>query len=141
MPTDYERFNEMLFESYCKTSIDNAISKERKKKYERAKWERPLSALTDTELYQLTGEGREFDTVEDFMTVYTHEDVFRVRDLQIGRALSCLLSRDREIVLLYYFAEMNDTEIAARLRIPRATVQRRRTRAKEKLRDLIEGEV
>ena len=30
--TRFEKFNEMLFESYCKKSVSNAIKKERQRK-------------------------------------------------------------------------------------------------------------
>ena len=140
MTTRYERFNELIFESYCKTCIDNAIAKERKRKYILAQRERSISALTDAELYTLSKDQPEFEEIEE-----EHEDffvggsMFQVRDQRIGRALAYLLPRDREIILLYYFAEMNDDEIAGELRISRATVQRRRTLAKLKLKDLLEG--
>ena len=112
MVTRYERFNEMLFESYCKTCIDNAISKSQ-------------AGLEEIE-----------EEHEDF---FIRGNMFRVRNRRIGRALTYLLPRDREIILLYYFAEMNDDEIAAELRMSRATVQRRRTLAKLKSKDLLEG--
>lgn len=140
MVTRYERFNEMLFESYCKTCIDNAISKERKRKYVQAQRERSISSMTDAEMYELSKSQAGLEEIEE-----EHEDffirgnMFRVRNRRIGRALTYLLPRDREIILLYYFAEMNDDEIAAELRMSRATVQRRRTLAKLKLKDLLEG--
>ena len=139
MKTRYERFNELIFESYCKTCIDNAIAKERKRKYILAQRERSISALTDAELYMLSKDQKEFEKVEEeHENFFVRGNTFQVQDQHIGRALSYLLPRDREIILLYYFAEMNDDEIADELRISRATVQRRRTLAKLKLKELLE---
>ena len=56
--TIFEKFNEMIFESYCKKSISNAIKKERHKKATRGQIEQPLSALTDAVLYALSKEMR-----------------------------------------------------------------------------------
>ena len=140
MTTRYERFNELIFESYCKTCIDNAIAKERKRKYILAQRERSISVLTDAELYTLSQNQTEFEEVEEeHERFFVRGNTFQVQDSRIGQALSYLLPRDREIILLYYFAEMNDDEIADELRISRATVQRRRTLAKLKLKDLLEG--
>ena len=139
MTTRYERFNELIFESYCKTCIDNAIAKERKRKYILAQRERSISALTDAELYMLSKDQKEFEKVEEeHENFFVRGNTFQVQDPRIGQAISYLLPRDREIILLYYFAEMNDDEIANELRISRATVQRRRTLAKLKLKELLE---
>lgn len=51
--TRFEIFNEMLFESYCKKSVGNAIKKEREKKAARGKLELTFFALTDAVLYPL----------------------------------------------------------------------------------------
>ena len=140
MVTRYERFNEMLFESYCKTCIDNTISKERKRKYVQAQRERSISSMTDAEMYELSKSQAGLEEIEEeHENFFVRGNTFQVQDQHIGRALSYLLPRDREIILLYYFAEMNDDEIAAELRMSRATVQRRRTLAKLKLKDLLEG--
>lgn len=139
MTTRYERFNELIFEFYCKTCIDNAIAKERKRKYILAQRERSFSALTNAELYALSQNQTEFEEIEEEHELFfVRGNTFQVQDSRIGQALSYLLPRDREIILLYYFAEMNDDEIAAELRMSRATVQRRRTLAKLKLKELLE---
>lgn len=140
MTTRYEHFNELLFESYCKTCIDNAIAKERKRKHTLAQRERSISALTDAELYTLSKAQTEFEEVEEaHERFFVRGNIFQVQDPRIGQAISYLLPRDREIILLYYFAEMNDDEIAGELGMSRATVQRRRTLAKLKLKELLEG--
>ena len=57
--TRFEKFNEMLFESYCKKSVGNAIKKEREKKAARGKLELSFSVLTDAVLYTLSTQNNE----------------------------------------------------------------------------------
>ena len=95
--------------------------------------------MTDAERYTLSKAQTEFEEVEEaHERFFVRGNIFQVQDPRIGQAISYLLPRDREIILLYYFAEMNDDEIANELRISRATVQRRRTLAKLKLKELLE---
>ena len=60
-----------------------------------------------------------------------------VSDERLARAISYLLPKDREIVLLSYFAELTDEEVAQRVKLSRSTVQRRRTAALDKLREML----
>lgn len=55
----FEKFNEMLFESYCKKSVSNAINKEKERKVAKGKSELSLSALTDAPIGHNHGEGPE----------------------------------------------------------------------------------
>lgn len=142
MPTLYETFNELLFESYCKTCINNAILKERMKKATRACWEQPISTIPETELYKMTQVSPVFEDVErEIVPFYVRGKKFCVHDQRLGNALFYLMPRDREIILLYYFADMSDQEIAHHLQMPRATVQRRREHARKKLRHLLEENI
>ena len=130
----YEKFNEMLFESYCKTSIDHAITKARMKKKVQSEWEQSLSDLTDASMYTLVKDTGGIEIPDDSMVFWVRGSCVAVGMPRIGQALLRLLPQDREIVLLYYFQEMTDDEIAAILKLIRATVQRRRANAKQKLR-------
>lgn len=57
----------------------------------------------------------------------------------IADALHSLPDEKRKAVLLYYFMEMSDVEIAELLDIPRSTVQYRRTSSFELLKRYLEG--
>ncbi len=61
-----------------------------------------------------------------------------VSDQRLAQALSYLLPKDREIVLLSYFAELKDGEVAQRVKVSRPTVQRRKSAALGKLREMLE---
>ena len=71
--------------------------------------------------------------------------VFRVkgRDIpvygkRLGQALLFLPAKDREIVLMYYYLQMTDPQIALTLGIGKSTVHRRRHEAIKKLHILLE---
>jgi len=68
--TRFEQFNEMIFESYCKKSIRNAIQKERQKKADRGQLEQPFSVLTDAVLYALATKKDNKDQPEEPCQVF-----------------------------------------------------------------------
>lgn len=138
--TRYEQFNEMIFEACCKKSIGNAINKARQKKAARAQIEQPLSTLTDTNLYALSKEDKSVDWLEEPCHIFQIQGLnFPVYDQKLSCALSHLLPKDREIVLLHFFSELTDIKIAPLLHISRSTVARRRKAAMERLRELMEN--
>lgn len=139
MKIHYERFNELAFEVYCKTSIDNAIARERKRKATRAKREQPFSSLPDAVLYSIGRLDPELDNAETEPVIF-HIKGRRVlmNDTKLGQALTLLLPKDREIVILRYFVGMREERIARELKISRATVNRRLRNAETRMRTLME---
>lgn len=140
MATQYETFNEMTFEAYARSAIRRSVLKERIKKTTRSKREQSYSVLTDAMLYALSPEDEGMNRAE------ANCRVFYVRDIKIpvygevlGEALSYLLPKDREIILLYFFRQAKTDEIARRLKICPGTVRRRRKAALQKLRDYLEA--
>lgn len=138
--TRYETFNEVLFESYCMRSISNAVKKERERKAIKGRVELPLSVLTDSVLYALS---KENDGTSQPNKVY---QVFSVQNMSIpifheklAQAMLHLRSKDREIVLLYFFKGLKDAEIAPLLHMSRPTVSRRRKAAMKRLREMMEN--
>lgn len=63
-----------------------------------------------------------------------------VADCQIAKALDTLSKRKRDIILMFYYLEMSDTEIAKELRVNRSTVYRNRHSALEMIKPLLEDE-
>ena len=145
MTARYEIFNEITFEAYCKTTIDRAILKGRKAKAQRAAWEFSLSDLTDTLMYRLSADDQPVeDAVQRSMQ---RPAVFRVRDVEIivhdpdlGQALSFVPPQKRDVLLLYYFADMSDAEIGRKLGVSKSAVQRRRVSAMEILKNFLGGD-
>lgn len=134
----YERFNELTFEAYCKKAIDRAILKARQRQSMLAKREVSLSELPENALYDVGAEDVNLERAEAERRIFHVRGIdIPVSDQQLAKALSCLLPRNREIILLAYFAELTDEEVAQKLKLSRSTVQRRRTSALDKLREML----
>lgn len=135
----YEYFNEITFEAYCKAAINKAVLKVRQRRAQREKREVLLSDLPENALYDVGAEDSDLERAEDERRVFHVRGVdVAVSDERLARALSYLLPKDREIVLLSYFAELTDGEVAQRVKLSRPTVQRRKNAALGKLRNLLE---
>ncbi len=63
-----------------------------------------------------------------------------VQNDELAKALSNLPEKKRDIVLLAYFLDMNDREIAEQLNMVRSTVQRKRANTLKELKTKMEGE-
>ena len=145
MTARYEVFNEITFEAYCKTTIDRAILKGRKAKSKRAECELSLSDLTDALLLSLCAND---SPVEDAVQRSVDRPVvFHVRDVEIvvhdpdlGQALAFVPPQKREVLLLYYFADMSDAQIARKLGVSKSAVQRRRVSAENILKKFLGGD-
>lgn len=140
MATRYEAFNEITFEAYCKKAVVNAIKKERNRKTARGKQEVSLSSLTEAALYTLPIEDDGDTTREEpYRTFRFQEMRFPVYDPKLSQALSYLLPKDREIILLHFFKGLTDAKVAALVHTSQATVFRRRNAAMKRLRELVEN--
>ena len=138
--TRFEKFNEMLFESYCKKSVGNAIKKEREKKAARGKLELPFSALTDAVLYALSTQDRGTSQPEKPCQIFNVQGMnIPIYHKKLGQALSHLMPKDREIILLYFFKGLKDARVAPLVHMSRPTVSRRRKAAMKRLRELMEN--
>lgn len=143
MNSRYERYNEIVFEAYCKVVIDHAIGRGKKEKAHRAKFEIAFSSLPEKSLLSLTAD--EPDVAEQ-IEQKSPPDTFHVQDYhidvhnpQLGQALRYLNRKDRGIILLYHFLNMSDAEVGKILDLSRSTIQRRRVAAQRKLRNLLRG--
>lgn len=64
---------------------------------------------------------------------------FSVNDYDLGNALSQLPKKRRDVILMYYFANFNLTEIAKMLEKPHQGISYIHIRALQKLREIMEG--
>lgn len=62
-----------------------------------------------------------------------------VKDTLIAEALKNLSEKKRNVILLSYFMEMSDADIAREMNLVRSTVHEHRTRSLEILRKIMEG--
>lgn len=61
-----------------------------------------------------------------------------VKDVLLAEALKTLTERKRDVILLSYFMEMSDADIARKLNLVRSTVHEHRTRSLELLKIILE---
>lgn len=62
-----------------------------------------------------------------------------VKDALIAEALQSLTEKKRNVILLSYFMEMSDAEIAREMNLVRSTVHEHRKRSLELLKNIMEG--
>ena len=62
-----------------------------------------------------------------------------VKNTLIAEALKELTERKRNVILLSYFMEMSDADIAREMNLVRSTIHEHRTRSLEILRKIMEG--
>ena len=124
------------FNAYCKHTLRNELINASKESKRRQQREVIFSDLAPHEERQLF-------TVDKYFANEEKDDAFRVGDMKItakllAEALRTLPDEKRKAVLLYYFVNKSDVEIAEELGIPRSTVQYRRTSSFEQLKRYLE---
>ena len=124
------------FNGFCKRTLKNESINAHKELKKRQAHEINFSDLTPKEENQLY-------TCEDFFAEDKEEQTFFAggKELSaklIADAIHSLPEEKRRAVLLYYFFDMSDAEIAALYQIPRSTVQYRRTSSFELLKRYLE---
>jgi RNA polymerase sigma factor (sigma-70 family) len=125
-----------MFDSYCKKVLKHRVYDYYRKMKRRRAREVSLSELSEHNLAKLSG------TDEYFKDACRFHDLgydIAVSDEQIAEALNALPTDRRDIILLSYFLDMTDREIAERMDIVRRTVTYRRASTLRKLKKIMEG--
>ena len=127
--------NQKLFDSYCKRILKNeAIDCFREIQKHRQR-EIFFSELSEKEWKQLYMEDEyDLDTCNFRVLGYDVE----VKDALIAEALNLLSDKKREVVLLAYFLDMSDTEIAKLLNLRQSTIHYHRTSSLKSLKEFLE---
>ena len=93
----------------------------------------------DTIVIFLTANDQESDQIRGYFRAGGYDVV--VKDALLAEALKALTERKRDVILLSYFMEMNDADIARKLNLVRSTVHEHRTRSLEILKAMLEENV
>ena len=126
-----------VFDSYCKKCLKHeAINIQKHIKW-RGEREIAFSAMPTLELASLAAEDKYF--MDEYVFSVFGESV-GVSDADLAEALNKLPADRRDIVLMSYFFDMSDREIAERLNMARRTVAYRRTSSLQELKKLLESE-
>ncbi|MEI3614075.1 RNA polymerase sigma factor [Pseudogracilibacillus sp. SO30301A] len=123
------------FNAFCKLVLKNeAINIYNKRKQRQAK-EMTISDLTPQEKNQIYTLDKQYEGEDgEFFQVAGK----KITPQLLAEALRNLPIEKRKTVLLYYFFDKSDIEIAELLEIPRSTVQYRRTSSFKRLKRFLE---
>lgn len=131
----YNEYLEKTFITFCRAVIHNEGINVHKQIAARAEKEIPLSSLSHSEQSKLFYE----DIYRPYCkTYYVKGNPVHVYDQPLGEVLQYLSPQRRDIILLTYFLDYSDTDIARLLRISSPTVNNRKAAALKKLKELLE---
>lgn len=133
---EFYRYLEQTFDSFTKTILRNKsidILREYRRQAER---EVPLEDMSQADMYRNASINDTYRLYRKAYSVRNH--VVWVYDPVIGELLQNLTPQRREVILLYYFLDLNDTEIAKLLRIDNTTAKYRRNTALKWLKKMME---
>ncbi|BFQ96365.1 sigma-70 family RNA polymerase sigma factor [Enterococcus cecorum] len=131
-----EEDTQRVFDCYCKRILKNeAINIQKHNQYLNSK-QISFTELTPEQLAQLC-------TCDEYSSDYSRFKVLEydiaVKDELLAEALQELPERKRDIILLSYFLDYNDVEIAELLNLVRRTVNNQRNKALKDLKIRMEG--
>lgn len=121
------------FDSLCKLALKSEVINYEKHMAYRQKYEVMLSELSEKELSRLfIMDEHEMETHRFQVLGYDIE----VKDALIAEALQTLTEKKRNVVLLSYFMDMSDADIAREMNLVRSTINEHRRRSLELMRKI-----
>ena len=133
--SDRNETNQHRFDSYCKRTLKNEAYdcyREIRKHMQREVF---FSELSEKEWEQLYMEDKyDLETSNFQVQGYNVE----VKDALIAEALKLLSEKKRDVVLLAYYLDMSDTEIAKLLNLRQSTIHYHRTSSLKSLKEFLE---
>lgn len=134
-PSSFEQAIQAQFDSLTKKVIIQTASNLRKELARRGNREAVFSELTQQEMNR-------FCVYDMYVSDYTPFNVYGISvlvgDDKLSEALAQLSEQKRNIILLSYFMDMSDAEIAEVMNLVRTTVYRHRTNTLEMIRKIME---
>ncbi|MGN0107076.1 MAG: sigma-70 family RNA polymerase sigma factor [Hominilimicola sp.] len=134
-PKQHEIHKQHTFDCYCKKILKNEACNIQKEYAKLRNKEVSFDELSAKELESLSAMDEYFAEEYIFNVL---DGKISVKDEQLAKALHTLPERKRDIVLLSYFLDMTDKEIAEKLNMVRKTVQYQRTSSLKQLRKRLE---
>ena len=134
---ELEEYHEYSFDAFCKKAIRN-LAVDAKRIY----WKKTMTT-SDEEL--LATYVKSIMT-EDTYALNNYEKIYYVNGLKVvvtnetvGEALKFIMPNKRAVLLLSFFMDYRDSDIARTLRITNSTVSYRKKQALKQLKVLLEG--
>lgn len=123
------------YDNYVKKGLRWACRNYFKKLNYLSEHETPFSELSEEKMARLFV----MDTYpSDYIPFFVRGYLITVQNEYLAKALAALTAVQRDIVLLSYFLDMSDQEIADELSIPRRTIQHWRINTVEELKTKLE---
>ena len=136
-PFDFQKTIQCQFDSLLKKVVKGSVCDYRKELERRKKREIPFCELPEIII-------ENFAVWDECEYEYTTFDVcnkeIRVFDDKLATALKKLPENKRNILLMFYYLDMSDSEIGKTLNIDRSTSFRRRNNSLDKLRETFKEE-
>lgn len=130
-----EEIIQMIFDSFCKKVLKNAaidcfreIQKHREREYF-------FSELTKREWQQIYMEDEY--RLESHVFQVMGQDV-EVKNFLIAKALKHLPEKKRNVILMYYYLEMTESEIAEQMDLRQSTINYHRMNSLKELKEFLE---
>ena len=123
------------YDRLCKMALNSEVINYKKHVAYRQKWEVMLSELSAKELSRL------FTMDKYDLEIYRFQVLdydIEVTDTLIAEALHTLTEKKRNVVLLSYFMDMSDADIARKMNLVRSTISEHRKRSLELMRKIME---
>lgn len=136
MSRKHEEHKQHSFDSYCKKILKYAARSCYQKIQKRGEREVSFTDMSARELADLSVMDNYF--ADEYVFSVLGENV-EVTDCDLAEALNTLPADRRDIVLMSFFFDMTDREIAERLNKARRTVAYQRTISLQELKDYMEG--
>ena len=133
--SDRNEMNQKLFDSYCKKVLKHEAIDCFREIQKHQKRELFFSELNEKEWEQLYMED-EYDLDFSNFHILGYEVV--VKDALLSEALKILSDQKREVVLLAYYCDMSDTEIAKLMNLQQSTIHYHRTSSLKTLKEFLE---
>ena len=137
-PNRYYEHKQHAFDSFCKKVLKCEAYNGYREISRKQSREVAFSELPEDSMEQLASYDR-YPWEYTFFPV--GGDVILIEDDRLAEALNALPQDGRDILLMYFFLDMADREIAERMNMARRTVNARRQKAYRLLKELMGGDV
>nr|WP_051135849.1 sigma factor-like helix-turn-helix DNA-binding protein [Eubacterium sp. 14-2] len=125
----------MFYLPFCQLALDGEAADYFRHLEYRANYEVNFSDMTEQELDSIF-------VMDEYNLDNSHFQVLgydiEVKDTLLAEALQALTEKKRNVVLLSYFLEMTDVEIARKMNLVHSTIREHRIRSLELLKKLME---
>lgn len=136
-PSSFQTAIRLQFDCLAKRVIDTTVKDYQRELSRRAAHEIAFSELPEQEVNRM-------GTVDEYDADYTCFEVLgtkvKVNNDQLAEALKQLPEKKLDILLMFYFLEMSDAEIADLLQVDRSTSFRNRRKSLEEIKKILQEE-